>query len=104
MTGERLGAIIGAGFGAAFVLINAGELPPPWPLLIWLLGLGMTAASLRLIIVSQSSRTGARPPRSALRVRARSGPRLHKICRPVYYSSHGIQRGPDKGSARRVHA
>jgi len=70
MTGERVGAIIGGGFGTAFVLINAGELPPPWPPLTWLLGLGMAAASLRLIIVGQSSRTGARPPRSALHVYA----------------------------------
>lgn len=39
MPGRLIGSTVAASFGLAFVLINAGELPGPWPFLARIVGL-----------------------------------------------------------------
>ena len=54
---QRLGLAIGASFGLVFVLVNAGALPSPWPLL--LRGAGVLAW-VGVLLALRSA--GARPP------------------------------------------
>ncbi|WP_147916184.1 hypothetical protein [Ruania zhangjianzhongii] len=62
----RLPALIGAGFGLLFLLINAGSLPAPWPLGVRVAGVLLTAAVAARVLTGAVA-PAPRPGPSAMR-------------------------------------
>ena len=67
MSGAKLGSMIGAVGGLVFVVANAGALPGPWPLVLWVAGVlafvGVTALVVRARLIGR----GVEPTRPQMR-------------------------------------
>jgi hypothetical protein len=67
MQGQKFGSWVGVVAGLAFVAFNAGGLPDPWPVLLWIAGL-LAAALVAAVIVRAPAAGGEPPSRRAIRV------------------------------------